>query len=287
MRSAVVDLGSQTFHALVADVDEYGIRNVIAEHKHSVRVGERAFTDGAIPDDARDRAHAALADLLARTRGRTRAIATGVFRDAVNGAEVASELAERHGIPIDVLSGDDEARLTWIGVSAELAGSHGRLAVLDLGGGSLECVAGHRAIELVHTLPLGVLRRPSRALVLELAAPALDELREYRPETIAVASGTARSLLRLARRLGLSRPAQRHVARRMFGELARVIAPMSAKTLGALGVEAARADTIAVGATVLDAALARIGSPVVYVARSAIREGALIDAARRAVRRAA
>jgi exopolyphosphatase/guanosine-5'-triphosphate,3'-diphosphate pyrophosphatase len=287
MRRSIVDLGSHSFHALVADVDEVGVRNVVAEKKLAVRVGERAFGDGAIPADSIARAHDALSSLVALTGRRATAVATGVFRDASNGAAVLDELTARHGIAIELLSGDDEARLTWIGVSAELAGSHGRLAVLDLGGGSLECVAGTSTVEITHTLPLGVLRKPSRADAIAIARDALADVRAYRPETLALASGTARALLRLARQLGLARSGQRHVARRMFGELARVVAPMPAKTLAALGVEPARVDTIASGATVLDAALEIVGAKVVYVARSALREGALIDGARRAARRAA
>jgi exopolyphosphatase/guanosine-5'-triphosphate,3'-diphosphate pyrophosphatase len=213
-------------------------------------------------------------------------VATGVFRETVNGRELLDTLAARCGVAIDLLGGEDEARLTWLGVSAELAGSHGRLAVLDLGGGSLECVAGATAVEHARSLPLGVLRvrglRPEalRALAAATAAPTLHELRARRPETIAVASGTGRALLRLAKKLGLARPGQRHIPRRTFAELARTLAPLSPKAIASLGVEPSRCDTIAAGAIVLDTALELLGRPVVYVARSALREGVLIDAAR-------
>jgi exopolyphosphatase/guanosine-5'-triphosphate,3'-diphosphate pyrophosphatase len=293
MRGAVLDLGSNTFHALVADVDEVGIRNAIVERKVAVRIGEHAFADGNIPDDACARGHAAFTELLARTGRHARVLATGVFREAANGRALLDEMTARHGVAIELLDGDDEARMTWLGVSSELAGSHGRLAVLDLGGGSLECVAGTTGAEIARSLPLGVLRlreqRPDavRALVAETAVPALDELREQRPETVALASGTARALIRLGRKLGFVRATQRHVGRRTFGDLARVLAPLSPKAIAGFGVDPARCDTIAAGAIVLDTALELLGRPVVYVARSALREGALIEMARRAARVAA
>jgi exopolyphosphatase/guanosine-5'-triphosphate,3'-diphosphate pyrophosphatase len=288
MRAAVLDLGSNTFHALVADVDEHGIRNALVERKLAVRIGEHAFASGRIPDEACARGASAVGELLARTGRHARVVATGVFREAANGRTLLAEIEARHGISIELLDGDDEARLTWLGVSAELAGSHGRLAVLDLGGGSLECVAGTSGVEVATSLALGVLRlrdqRPEaiRALVAVRAREAIKDLRARRPETVALASGTARALIRLARKLGLVRATQRHVARRTFGELARTLAPLSPKAIAALGVEQARCDTIAAGAVVIDTALDLLNRPVVYVARAALREGALIELARAA-----
>jgi exopolyphosphatase/guanosine-5'-triphosphate,3'-diphosphate pyrophosphatase len=290
MRRAVVDLGSNTFHALVADVDAFGVRNVVFDRSAPVRIGAHALPAGHIPDAAYARALAAVGDLVARARTRARdhfrVIATGVFRDADNGAAFLADASARHEIAIELLDGRDEARLTWTGVSAELAGSHGRLAVIDLGGGSLECAAGSDDVTVSNSLPLGVLhlRELPAADIADMArAAAGDAIRalvEPRPDTIALTSGTARSLLALARRLGLVSRVQRYVGTRTFAELARRLPWLAPEALEALGVAAHRHDTIAAGAVALTAVLDLLGRPVVYVARSGLREGTLVAAAR-------
>ncbi len=288
MRSAVLDLGSNTFHALVADVDAFGVREVLAERKLAVRIGEHAFAPQHIAEAAYARGLDAIGQLLAQLPERTRVIATGVFRDADNGRDLLAEASARHGVAIELLGGHDEARLTWLGVSSELAGSHGCLAVVDLGGGSLELAAGEEGVAFADSMPLGVLRLRHvappeiRAAVAAEAAQAITELRASRPDTVALASGTARALLALARRLGLVAGVQRHVGARTFGELARKLTPLSHDAIQALGVAPSRRDTIAAGAIALATVLELLDRPVVYIARSALREGALIELARRA-----
>ena len=289
MRGAVVDLGSCTFHALVADVDELGVRRAVFDRKIVARIGEHAAQ--RIPDDAFTRGIDHVGDLIARTRPRApdrfRAIATGVFRDADNGAYFIRAASERHGVAIEILDGHEEARLTWLAASAELAGSHGLLAVIDLGGGSLELAAGETDVEHVHSLPLGALRLRAlapadiRRAITEAAEPALAELRARAADTIVLTSGTARALLALARRLGAAGELQRHLSTRTFSSLARRLGPLTPDAIEVLGVSRSRSDTIAAGAIALATVLEELGGPVVYVARSSLREGALIDLARR------
>lgn len=275
MRGTVIDLGSSTFHVLIADVDEVGIRKVLYERKVPIRISEQPPR----------RAIAGISELLERVDGSCRIVATGDFRE---NPELVDLAQSKLGIRIEVLSGEREAQLTWTGVSAELAGSHGRLAVIDLGGGSLECVWGTHQVEGAYSMPLGVLRvRGSstdavRRHVSTTSAVAIDKLRAYMPETVVVSSGTARALLRLARKTGVVASGQRHMWRRTFGDLARTITTMSTDELMESGVDKSRVDTIGVGALVLDTMLERLARPVAYVARAALREGALIDLARRA-----
>jgi len=292
VRSAVIDLGSHTFHAVVADVDAVGVRRVVFDRKIAARVGDLAYRDSAalIRDDAYAHALAAIVELVARTRPRApervRVIATGVFRDADNGAQLLADAADRCGLPIELLDARDEARLAWLGVSAELAGSHGRLAVIDLGGGSLELACGDACVDVAHGLPLGALRLRAlapiaiRQHVAALAGSALDEVRASVPDTVALASGTARALLALARRQAVVGVIQRHVCTRTFVELARRLAPLSRDAIAALGVPQARTDTIAAGATAIAAVLEQLGRPVTYVARGGLRDGALVEMAR-------
>ena len=266
MRGAVIDLGSYTFHATVADADEYGVRRTLLERK--------TF----------DRSAAALDELVKKTLGRSptsiRVIATA--RDAI-----ADDICARHGLAIEYIDGEEQARLSWLGVSTELACSHGTLAVVDLGGGSLELALGDDDVDFATSLPLGVLglrgltAAEVRERVIELAAPSATAIRETRPDTIAITSGTARALVRFGRRSGIISDLQRHVGARTFSELARRLAPLDAAALATLGVPKSRRATIANGAVALATLLDVLGRPVVYVAASAMREGALVDLAKR------
>src|SRR3954468_24408460 len=107
MRGAVIDLGSSTFHVLIADVDEVGIRNVLYERKVPVRISEHSGK----------RAIQSISELLERVDGACRIVATGDFRDNPALVQTAQE---KLGIRIEILSGEREAQLTWTGVSAEL-----------------------------------------------------------------------------------------------------------------------------------------------------------------------
>ena len=118
-----------------------------------------------------------------------------------------------------------------------------------------------------------------RDRVKELARDVAVEIRSRRPETIVVTSGTANALLGVGRHLGLIAPQQRHVGIRTFAEIARRLVPLSSTALDALGVAAGRRETIASGAVAISSVLELLGSPVVYVAASGMREGALVDLA--------
>ena len=127
MRATVVDLGSNTFHVLVADVSGTSIRNVVLDAKVAVRLGERAFTEGRIPDEAYARGLKAVRELAAMLGGHLdgpcRVVATSVFRTAENGPEFLADATAILGVDACVIDGSTEASWTWLGVSSELAGS--------------------------------------------------------------------------------------------------------------------------------------------------------------------
>ena len=193
-------------------------------------------------------------------------------------------LAEARGtydVDIELLDGREEARLTWHGVAAELQLRNRRLAVLDLGGGSLECAAGVNQVELADSLPLGMLRlrgghpHHTRAHVLACARHVIDEVKRFEPEVVALSSGTARVLLRLARSIGRIPAVARHMPTRTLSELALNLSTCGPSALDELDVPEERHDTIATGALVLDTIVEAIGSRSIYIARAALREGLL------------
>jgi exopolyphosphatase / guanosine-5'-triphosphate,3'-diphosphate pyrophosphatase len=266
MRGGIIDIGSYTFHALVADADAYGLRRTLFEKKTFARTATEL--------------DALVSRTLDKRPGDVRVIAT-------TGESFIDDVCGRHGLEVERPTGEERAALAWLGISAELSGSHGELAIIDLGGSSLELATGHEGFEDATSVPLGVLAlrglTPAevRRQILHHAAAGLATLRAQTLDTIALASGTVRALVKLGRRLGIISDLQRHVGTRTFAELARRLSPLDAAALAKLGVPASRRATLANGAVVIATVLELLGSPVVYIAASALREGALVDLARR------
>ncbi|HEY5922983.1 MAG TPA: hypothetical protein VIV11_14990 [Kofleriaceae bacterium] len=285
MRSGVIDLGSNTFHAVVAKVDAGEVKSILLDDKIAVRLGEHAFARRRICDDAYARGFTALGELIERVRAKDcdsiAIVATGVFREASNGRRFLAEARGTYDVDIELLDGHEEARLTWLGVASELALEGRRLAVVDLGGGSLECALGTKFVESAHSLPLGMLRlrgllvHDTRAIVKNAARHVIGELVAFAPETLALSSGTARVLLRLARSIGRIPAVARHMPARTLTELATMLTTLCTSALAELGVPQERRDTIATGALVLDTIVQAVGVRQVYIARAALREGLL------------
>lgn len=284
MRCAVIDLGSNTFHALVAEVEAGGIRSTVLDEKIVVRLGTHAFGRRRIGDDAYARGFTALGTLVERVR-ETRfdslsIVATGVFREACNGRRFLAEARGTFGVEIELLDGREEARLTWQAVASEL-GEPRRLAVLDLGGGSLECGLGTTHVETAHSLPLGMLRlrglsaHDTRAVVRAAAEHVIADTTKFAPHEVALSSGTARALLRLARTIGRIPETSRHVPARTLAELANLLGTLCPSALDDLPVAKHRRDTIVTGAVILDTMVQATGTRSVYIAHAALREGVL------------
>ena len=288
----MLDLGSNTFHLLEAEVVAGAVVPVV-DRKATVRLGDEAFTLGEIPVEAWDRGLAAIEALLAPlTWRRPVAVATGVFREAGNGEAFLAEVRRRFGIDVRLLSGAEEARLVYDGVRVEAMDPAARLAVFDLGGGSLECVVGeHGRVEVASSLPLGVLRMRRtadlRAHVHAVAGEILDAIRASEPDEIVLAAGTARALLKLARRLERRDAVRGCIGRGTLRAMAELLRGCTREELAALGIAAGRHDTIAPGALVLSAVVERLDVPLVRVAQGALREGVALHEASLRARRVA
>lgn len=143
---AGVDLGSNSFHLLVARAEEDGRVHVLDRLREPVRLAAGLDEDRELTPRALRRAVEALERFGERTRdmpdGAVRAVGTNTLRQARNGADVEDELSEALGHPVEIISGREEARLIYSGVAHDTVDLEGRLLVLDIGGGSTECVIG-------------------------------------------------------------------------------------------------------------------------------------------------
>jgi exopolyphosphatase / guanosine-5'-triphosphate,3'-diphosphate pyrophosphatase len=301
MRLGVIDIGSNTIHLLVVDAHVGGQPMPAASVKVPVRLvslldkngalsidGERVLTE-CILDLARQAAALGVDDLVA--------FATSALRDASNGEKVIDRLRETSGIALAVLSGEDEARMTFLAVRRWFGWSAGRLLALDIGGGSLEIAAGmHEDPEVVASLPLGANRLtndwlpsdpPKRAEVAAMRryvraqiAPVVGNLYVVGEPTRTVAtSKTFRSLARIAGAAPYSRGqyVRRTLSREALSGIAARLCKLSTQGRAELpGVSADRAGQLAAGAIVADEAMNLLGVDELEICPWALREGVIL-----------
>ena len=143
---AAIDLGSNSFHMIVAKLESSGTLSIIDRLRESVRLGGGLDSNGAIDNAAQERAFACLESFAQRIRGlphtAVRIAGTNTLRVASN-AQLFVDRAEdilKH--PIEIIAGREEARLIYLGVAHGLATKDGNRLVIDIGGGSTELIIG-------------------------------------------------------------------------------------------------------------------------------------------------
>jgi len=301
MRLAALDLGSNSFHALIADVGREGRLTVVDRAKRMPRIGEGIFRSGAITAASRKQAFRALAELLPvieRSQpDAVLAVATAAVREASNGSEFVHEIRARFGLDVRVISGDEEARLSYAGARARLGDELGHATLFDLGGGSLEAIVGDgERILRTASAPLGVLRAVvERPLSDPASAPELRALQHWARSAVTafleplgrdfgqviLCAGTARAVRSVARALELipsEGAGSDRVGRDTLRDLIERLAPLPlAARRGTPGLDPNRADLIVPGAVMLDAILATAGVDEARVCRAALREGLILE----------
>jgi len=305
MRLGVLDVGSNTVHLLVVDAHPGAHPWPAHSEKRLLRLAERIGPDGTLADESADELveavrHAAEAAELLGAQELV-AFATSAVREATNGADVLNRVRAESGVELNVLSGDDEARLTFLAVRRWCGWSAGRLLVLDIGGGSLELAAGiDEEPEVALSVPLGAGRLTRRLVgmtpdadqpaspevvgelteyVEQRLAPVVARLKDVRWDRVVVTSKTFRSLARLTgaapSSAGLWAPRQlsRAGLRQVYG-FVRHMAPIA---LGRMeGVNPDRSHQLLAGAVVADAVLRALKVDVADVCPWALREGVIL-----------
>ena len=171
-RVAAIDCGTNSIRLLVADVTAAGLRDVHREMR-VVRLGQGVDASGVLAPEAIERTRAALADYTAvlRRRGveRVRMVATSATRDAANRADFFGMVRATLGADAEVISGDEEARLSFSGAVGELHPDDGPFVVTDVGGGSTEVVVGELTddgpvVHAARSVDVGCVRLTERCL---------------------------------------------------------------------------------------------------------------------------
>jgi exopolyphosphatase/guanosine-5'-triphosphate,3'-diphosphate pyrophosphatase len=300
MRVGAVDLGTNSTRLLVADVDGTDVDE--AERLLQItRLGDRVDADGRLSDAAMERVHAVLNRYAARARElgaeRVLATATSAVRDAANGAEFLTEVGARHGFETRLLSGREEAELTFRGVTSRLAAEAGTL-VCDVGGGSTELVlGGPEGVIDATSLDIGCVRMSERCLHSD--PPTAGQVTSLRD---AVARLLPESLTRRAARLvgvagtvttlaAIDLDLEREVPELVDGHtltqatvealLARLAALTLAERRAVRGLMPERAPTIVAGAAILAEVMRAAGVGGLIVSERDILHGAALAAADR------
>jgi exopolyphosphatase/guanosine-5'-triphosphate,3'-diphosphate pyrophosphatase len=311
MRVGVLDLGSNTFHLLLAQVDASGTIGKLGSFKRTLRLGAEIPPGGIIDASQSQRALDAIDEILSLGRAfqcRTIAVATSVFREAANGAAFAETVRLRFGVPVDLLTGAEEARLSYLGAISDLPAAHGPVAVVDVGGGSIQLTVGDgENCRLAMSLPFGVLRvceaaaaktadaRQAAATIADLIRKEVkhvaDRVRAEKPASLVFASGTARTIASLPlldayeatpapRRSDPPQgpPMATRVTRAGLAGLGAALIGLDSAALSGLGVPADRHATAGPGAIVLQTLMDLLEMDHASVATRALREGVIVRA---------
>src|ERR1700710_476194 len=161
MLCAAIDIGSNTARVLVADPIEGQLKKVMEQRAYT-RISKAVDADGAINAEKIAEVGELVATQvrLARELGAVeiRAVATAAVREATNGAEVAAAISAAAGVEVEVLSGEEEGRLAFIGATKSLGHPvEGPIGVVDIGGGSTEVILGTvtEGVDKVHSWRIG------------------------------------------------------------------------------------------------------------------------------------
>jgi exopolyphosphatase / guanosine-5'-triphosphate,3'-diphosphate pyrophosphatase len=287
-RVAAIDCGTNSIRLLIADVDEGRLHDVHREMR-IVRLGQGVDASGQFAPDALARTKAALADYAELLRvhevPNVRMVATSAARDAANQDVFFAMTSEVLGAVVpgavaEVISGAEEAELSFYGAVGELDVAAAPFVVVDLGGGSTEVVLGERHMEASFSTDIGCVRLTERCLhsdpptAAEVAA-ARDVVRDGLAEALRVVpverartwvgvAGTMTTISALAQRMTTYDSAAIHLSRVGFDALLPVcdeLIAMTRKQRAALGpMHPGRVDVIGGGAIIIEELAAALSS---------------------------
>jgi exopolyphosphatase/guanosine-5'-triphosphate,3'-diphosphate pyrophosphatase len=306
MRTAVVDIGTNSTRLLVADVNtSTGLVHDLHRKSTVTRLGDGVDAGGKLSEEAMQRVFSTLTTYRATMDDfaceKNMAVLTSAVRDAANGAEFTERVRKDFGLDAQVLSGDEEAQLTFLGAMSERDGDPSEpTVVVDIGGGSTEFIVGSGRTASFHvSVQAGVLRMSERhihsdppapselqALAIDTRAIFLDglppEQRSGIKRAIAVA-GTATSAAAIDQELDPYDPERVHGYPLLLATVELLIARLAdmteAKRRQVVGLHPDRAPTIVAGMILLEESMKAFGLDQVEVSEHDILRGGTLRAA--------
>jgi exopolyphosphatase / guanosine-5'-triphosphate,3'-diphosphate pyrophosphatase len=298
-RYAAIDIGTNSVLLLVAEKDAVGRWQAVEERAEITRLGKGVDQSRRLSAEAME----LTLEVLTRFATEARALgaaaiavsATSAARDASNGPEFLAAVKTRAGLTVEILPGDEEARLSFASAHADFGGD-GSLVVIDIGGGSTEFIFGDAsgAISFRKSFDVGSVRLTERFVTSDPPAAAeVSAIEALVTETFAGlpppparfrfvgVAGTVTTLCAVARRIEPYDPALVHGAELTFAEIDSTTQRLAhlpvalRRTLP--GLQPKRADVIVAGGLILRAACMRLGTKSVVVSDRGLRWGLLAD----------
>jgi exopolyphosphatase / guanosine-5'-triphosphate,3'-diphosphate pyrophosphatase len=283
---AAIDIGSNTTRVLVAEPVDGQLKKVMEQRAYT-RINKALNGDGAISGEKVEEVCEVVATQVRLAEelgaGTIRAVATAAIREAANGERVAREIADAAGVPVDVLSDEEEGRLSFIGATKTLGHPvAGKVGVVDVGGGSTEVIIGtvSDGVEQVRSWRVG-----SGVLADELIAsdpPSAAEIRRVRdriedifggveiehPAQAVAVGGSATSLRRLVGAVLEYETLERGI---------RVLcSDPSAEVARRFELDPQRVRILATGVLLLEKVSELLGQPL-QIGKGGLREGVILD----------
>jgi len=298
MRIAAIDLGSNSFHMLIARTRGRSFETLLSE-RIGIQLGKPALLSGRLDPEAMERGMRCIEEFrhlaLARRVERIFTVATSAIREAENGEEFIRRIATSTGIAVRAISGREEARLIHLAVKHSIDFGRRNVLLIDIGGGSVELtVADGRRIRFCTSLKLGFLRlhnrfvsgdpmskRQERSLkdFLESALSSpLAEVRKYKPELVVATGGMATALLRIVQRRQPLSQKSVVVERKMVASLLNNTRAMTVfERANRLNMDLSRSEYFPTALVCFNAILERGGAKEFTVCPYSLREGLIYD----------
>ncbi|TGN17342.1 Ppx/GppA phosphatase family protein [Leptospira idonii] len=299
---AAIDLGTNSFHIVIVRIRPDGTLDSLTKEKESVRLGSGSGDYAVIQDDAIERGIACLKrfkTLAESYKAEIRAVATSALREAENRDIFLSRAEKEVGLKIDVVSGNEEARLIYLGILQGLPVYDKRILMIDIGGGSTELLVGEKGEILFSTsLKLGAIRLTEKFLkkdpitmmdlqkcrihIESVLSSFLPQIEQWKPFQVIGSSGSITSVASMILEKKGEKRERLNGAEftyDQFKEIRKAVleADSIKKRLKIPGLDAKRGDIIVAGILVLDEVLHRLKSPSLVVSDFALRDGIVYD----------
>src|SRR5262245_37420190 len=306
MRLAGVDIGTLTCRLLIADLQPDGNLIEVRSVRRILRLGEGVDLNKRLSTGAMDRVLRCLKEwreiIDVSHVDAVATVATSATRDATNRDEFLDRVKREAGFEVELISGDEEARRTMLGIRSGLPHGIPDVLALDIGGGSTEFILDRPGQPpIVRSIDIGVVRLCERLVhhdpptdeevcqarewVAQETKVAVADMGNYQAATFVGTAGTITSLAAMAQKLPIYEPTRIHNYQLQLSTIQEIeqtlLSLKMADRAGLPGLEKGREEVIAAGAIIIRRILETLGVSAMLVSDLGLREGVLIDLARR------
>lgn len=303
---AGIDIGTLTCRLLIVRITDSGRLTELHSARRILRLGEGVDRDRVLRSEAMDRVLSTLREwreiIDSHNVDAATAVATSAVRDAANRQEFLDRVKREAGFEVEIITGEEEARRTMLGIRSGLPAGVTDMLALDIGGGSTEFILDRPGqAPIVRSIDIGVVRlcerilhhdppteedvRAARDLVAREAKTAVAGMGSFKEVTFVGTAGTITTLAAMAQQLPAYEPTRIH---NYFLKLATVqnlerelLSRTKAERRGLPGLETGREDVIIAGTIIIRTVMETLGMPSVLVSDLGLREGVLLDLATR------